>query len=865
MSGPSWLSSRADAAEMSMVPTDLVRRGVTFLLVYNYLATFLFCLIAVVLMKNGLKVFSSKRFMPVFTVLGIAIIMSLISSIMNSIYWASRLMRRTDQDSLDAFWLASTTLIFFVPWVTQCALTIRMYALLPPMLVSTRKRIMILAGPILLKVVRLIVLSVAMTNTYRTIHIRTLMPSNALSNSSNWSFLMAELWLAFIDSLYATCFLLVMFLRSGRRNDSSLLVPSSGWFSGWLRLSLYACMFSFMIPTCFSFALAIAITVRVDGTVFGYLLIVNVILQNVGGVLGTLSSQHRWRNSRFSTSGMAHTPTTPSFYRTTMSTSSGPNDADGVRIGPVPKSSGPTSMAGWRFLGCEDDLESRHDQGSPPWTARRGRGVVVPILPAPSADRRWLQRTNNRRPSFLRGPSSLDVFTATMDGLPCGGNLSDGGPVPSDCHCGSASDAGLAAREIADHDGGQQARDTCDTRGWLRIKPSSSNPFGSGNSESTLRRGEQGEVNAEGRRPSWPELSPTTSTPVGAQWLASAESGHAGMSEDGQNGRDGLHDRADALEAQGRRTPKDLSQRFHATKSWRFVGREQRVARRSALQRSVSTRSAQTRQTERGPQDESRPVSSMNSLIDYYPEGHRERGQTPLPLQGQQFSQIFGAGSPMVERRRICTCGRRNGEREGRDTETGGSRSTAGISPRGTALSVASTRLAGSPERPPRKARELLRSPVAADAFVGHGDDRGWNWGWDWTESRKVDAADYSPSTRAGVEMDLKMGTDPCRNEQAMRQIEITRLTRSLDIRRSSFTTPAIDLPLSEVTRRPASAGRLRKKADEDEEDDDAGEAGDQSRTKNGEGVQQEFDQEGQTGSPGDERRRSSDATLCYR
>ncbi|KAK0522587.1 hypothetical protein OC842_006418 [Tilletia horrida] len=466
------------------VPTELVRKGVTFLLVYCYLATFLFCLIAVVLMKNGLQVFAGRRFVPVFAVLGCAIVMSLISSVMNSVFWASQLLDRSDRASLDAFWLASTTLIFFVPLVTQTALTIRMYAMLPPMLASTRKRCMILATPVLLKCIRLVVLSVAMASTYRVIRQRAIFPTSALYTTTTWDFLMAELWLAFFDSLYASSFLLGVFLRSGRRNDSSLLVPSSGWWSGWLKLSIYACLFSFMIPTCFSFALAMAISLKVDEVVFGYLLIVNVILQNMGGVLGTLSSQHKWRNSRFSTSGSAHTPTAPSFTARAHGSNGGSAVGGKAALAGAFSSMGSEGAVKWNGWSLSDkqidaafrnvapaqmgplckehgaDATSPNSHGAQQqlcWAQASnmgyGIGIVPPALVVPCGDvdadptcsaqhrhghghdrssmsrhdRRALQRASKRRPSFLRGPSSLDVFTNSMRGVFGNANGNGGG------------------------------------------------------------------------------------------------------------------------------------------------------------------------------------------------------------------------------------------------------------------------------------------------------------------------------------------------------------------------------------------------------------------------------------------------------
>ncbi|KAL9940167.1 hypothetical protein V8E36_000872 [Tilletia maclaganii] len=446
-------------------------------------ATFLFCLIATVLMKNGLKVFAGRRFMPVFTVLGIAIVMSLVSSIMNSAFWTHNLLARSHRASLNALWLASTTLVFLVPLVTQTALTIRMYALLPPVLASTRQRNLILATPVALKFVRIVILSVAMDHTYRSITSRPIFPANALYLSTNWSFITAELWLAFVDSLYASTFLLGVFLRSGRRNDSSLLVPSHGWLSGWLRLALYGCMFSFVFPTLFSLALAIAITVRVPEVILGYMLIVNVILQNVGGVLGTLSAQHRWRNSRYSTSGMAHTPTTPSFgfknngggggggaggvagpcedgdddgagryglgMRDSIGAESGrrgslvwPNSiwtsTSTVVHSPAPKNgsrkgSG-AAAAGMLGRGKDETESSRYgsqqrrgsgwgfsDRGSNTGGgggANSNYGVVPPaVIPDGAMDRWSLRRASKRRPSFLRGPSSLEIISGTMSGL----------------------------------------------------------------------------------------------------------------------------------------------------------------------------------------------------------------------------------------------------------------------------------------------------------------------------------------------------------------------------------------------------------------------------------------------------------------
>ncbi|CAD6886474.1 unnamed protein product [Tilletia caries] len=716
------LSSLADDGHMDMVSTDLVRTGVTFLLVYNYLAMFLFCLIAFVLMKNGLRVFSAKRFKPVFTVLGIAILMSLISSIMNSVFWASRLLHRSDRNSLDAFWLASITLVFLVPLVTQSALTIRIYALLPPMLASTRKRIMILACPVLLKVVRLIVLSVAMAHTYRNIRNHAGMPANALYTSSNWGFLMAELWFAFFDSLYASCFLLAVFLRSGRRNDSSLLVPSHGWLSGWLRLSLYACMFSFVVPTCFTFALAMAITLKVDEVVFGYLLIVNVILQNVGGLLATLSSQHRWRNSRFATSGMAHTPVTPNFARSIGGSGSAAGDMEGG-------GGAKASMAGWRSPAWTDGMQLATDSPRVSLWAMQGGVPVNPAFPAQSAHRHWTQRGHTRRPSFLRGPTSMDVFTATIGNLSRASGVDDEGAVERDTGDDDGDSSERRAYQRRSSEPQPEKRKVHANVGW---PPSRTESFGK------TSTGTQ-----EDQCPDWSDgLSRTLSSPAvmrqpygDGQYprLVGVEPGRSAVAEEGPIAWKAGQSTAAALATYGRWITAGLSRRFDGGS---YTGESE--APRSVIQRSASARVAQTRGSSRGVKNEVRPVFSLTSFTDSYAEGRRQLGHRTSKEQ-QQDVRLCRAGSPSASgaQTQRCACGR---SIRGRDDSGRRSSSRASVSPRGRTVAVdfdlpnsKPSSTAVIPQLKSRVAPERRPPSITADGSGGEDEDsrrsfdmRGW-------------------------------------------------------------------------------------------------------------------------------------------
>ncbi|PWN46862.1 hypothetical protein IE53DRAFT_371955 [Violaceomyces palustris] len=282
------------------VPTALVKAGVTYIILYSTLATLLFVLLCVVLLKDGLR--AHKRKLPIFWTLGVAMIGGLLGSVLNTVFWATQLFGTADENLMFRFWMASSAMLYIVPLITHCAITMRIASFYPPSLAKAWKRASVIAFPVMIKVVRLAAIVMIMVYSSTYYHRWGFYSSNwgDVTGLDHWSTVIAVL--QFVDNLYATCFLSWKFYHFGRRSKSGLMLKRTAWFSQLLKQILFAMAFSYVLPTLFALGILICKVLPVRPQSLGYILVANVYVQIFGAVFALLSTAHRWREDRFTAS-----------------------------------------------------------------------------------------------------------------------------------------------------------------------------------------------------------------------------------------------------------------------------------------------------------------------------------------------------------------------------------------------------------------------------------------------------------------------------------------------------------------------------------------------------------------------------------
>lgn len=276
------------------VPVELVRNGVTYIILYSMFATLLFVLLCAVLFKNGLS--PQKRRLPFVWVLGFAMLGGLLGSTLNTVFWAYQLFGNVSEDTMFRLWMSSTAMLYIVPLITHFAIQLRLLSFYPPTLASRKKRIGISIVPSLMKVARLTTISITLHNSavaYRAFGFGITV-SKAANDTANLFTLIFQL----VDTVYASCFLLWRYWHLGRR-DNELMRKKSSFVVRCSKQIMFAIAFGYVLPTIYALALVLSRALALNAVDMGFMLVANVYVQAFGAVLASLSSAYKWREDRF--------------------------------------------------------------------------------------------------------------------------------------------------------------------------------------------------------------------------------------------------------------------------------------------------------------------------------------------------------------------------------------------------------------------------------------------------------------------------------------------------------------------------------------------------------------------------------------
>ncbi|SPO20754.1 uncharacterized protein UTRI_00230 [Ustilago trichophora] len=276
------------------VPVELVRNGVTYIILYSMFATLLFVLLCAVLFKNGLS--PQKRRLPFVWVLGFAMLGGLLGSTLNTVFWAYQLFGNVSEDTMFRLWMSSTAMLYIVPLITHFAIQLRLLSFYPPTLASRQKRIVISILPTLMKIARLTTISITLHNSsvaYQASGFGYTV-SKAANDTSNLFTLIFQL----VDTVYASVFLLWRYWHLGRR-DNELMSKKSHPAARWSKQIMFAIAFGYVLPTIYALALVLSKALSLSAVDMGFMLVANVYVQAFGAVLASLSSAYKWREDRF--------------------------------------------------------------------------------------------------------------------------------------------------------------------------------------------------------------------------------------------------------------------------------------------------------------------------------------------------------------------------------------------------------------------------------------------------------------------------------------------------------------------------------------------------------------------------------------
>ena len=191
------------------------------------------------------------------------------------------------------------TMLYLVPLITHVAIQMRIMSFYPPTLARRSKRIAISFLPTAFKIVRLLItilIVVFMSRNYKNGGERGALAAVETDRADTALF---SLQLA--DTLYSSCILLWKFHHLGRRSEELMSKRSLSFWS-WTQQVLYGIAFGYVVPTLFSLALLLCKIFLTDINKFGLILVSNVYVQSFGAVIACLSSSHRWREDRFTSS-----------------------------------------------------------------------------------------------------------------------------------------------------------------------------------------------------------------------------------------------------------------------------------------------------------------------------------------------------------------------------------------------------------------------------------------------------------------------------------------------------------------------------------------------------------------------------------
>lgn len=183
-----------DGYEIAVVQVQLVRTGILYIILYSTLASLLFVLASVVVLKHGLS--PRKRRLPTAWIVGLAMTLGLIGSVTNTgekehlsshslpllahsqikhllsstAFWSLTLANELRSPKRIAdFYAATTSLLFITPLVAHVALIFRLLDLHPPTLANTRRRVLVVTFPVLMTCVRIVAIGGYLVDGHRTV------------------------------------------------------------------------------------------------------------------------------------------------------------------------------------------------------------------------------------------------------------------------------------------------------------------------------------------------------------------------------------------------------------------------------------------------------------------------------------------------------------------------------------------------------------------------------------------------------------------------------------------------------------------------------------------------------------------------
>ncbi|KDN52942.1 hypothetical protein K437DRAFT_132990 [Tilletiaria anomala UBC 951] len=282
------------------IPLALVQQGVAHIILYSTLSTLLFVLLCVVLMKDGLS--PSKRRTPVVWLLGLAMLLGVIGSALDTVFWATQMLWTTSSSAQTAsYYVASNSMLFIVPWVVRWAMCLRIASFYPVTLAGRRKRLTVIALPTAMQILDLVAFCIVLHDGFDAIETAGQDDGKltlSLSEKPLPYRLMVNLLAygaALVSSIYINIFMIRKFttLRGGAsRGSPTLATPPRNLSWAKQQQLLFGIAFSYITPTLFLVSL-IVIFCTVQGRALGFMLVCNVYVHVFSGTLACLSA---WAN-----------------------------------------------------------------------------------------------------------------------------------------------------------------------------------------------------------------------------------------------------------------------------------------------------------------------------------------------------------------------------------------------------------------------------------------------------------------------------------------------------------------------------------------------------------------------------------------
>lgn len=267
-----------DAIPPGLTPIELVKNGVSSIYTYTVFATITFCI------QVQLFAFSTPqtRRLPVFWILNLSIVLGYVACITSGLLEASSMYEPNNAAVGNvAVWVVSDCILFFIPLVTDCSLPLRILAFYPPQVASWQKRAAVIAFPVLMKIPRLIVVSmftnVAVQNSSGGI-------AQAATALTHQPYAIIEWSMQLADTGYCTAFLLWKLHTFGSSNFRSKSLAAI------IKRVAYTVLGTFFIPVCLTTAVIVCQASGLPPLQWSNTLVANVYVSVIGAVFCTLWS-----------------------------------------------------------------------------------------------------------------------------------------------------------------------------------------------------------------------------------------------------------------------------------------------------------------------------------------------------------------------------------------------------------------------------------------------------------------------------------------------------------------------------------------------------------------------------------------------